>query len=56
MVAVNSDLVASVCQGVVVWLALLALIGGGFSMADIEGVVVDDEHPPPEDSLGEGGS
>jgi hypothetical protein len=52
---ISADLLWRVWAGVAGGLALVAMIGGGFAMASIDGVVVNDDHPPSDKSVDEGG-
>ena len=46
----------AVWQGFVMGLAVVAMVFGGFAMGSIEGVTVDDDHPPSDNkSQDEGG-
>jgi hypothetical protein len=56
MEPISSDLAAKIWEGVVMGLALAVTIAGGFAMGRIEGVHIDDDHPPPEDGVGDGGA
>lgn len=56
MAIISADLASRVWQGVVMGLAVVAMIFGGFGMASIDGVTVDDDHPPSDNkSPDEGG-
>jgi hypothetical protein len=52
----SSDLAARIWDGVVMGLALAVTIAGGFAMGRIDGVQIDDDHPPSDEGVGEGGA
>jgi hypothetical protein len=56
MVIISADLAVRAWQGVVMGVAVVAMIFGGFAMGAIDGVTVNDDHPPSDDeSPDEGG-
>jgi hypothetical protein len=46
MAVISTDLAFEVWRGIAIGLALVAMIFGGFAIGSIDGVTVDDDHPP----------
>ena len=55
MPAFDGEFWARVLDGVVMGLAVLAMVGGGFAMGRIDGVQLTEDQDPQDDSMGDGG-